>query len=131
MEELKISPAVAIIPIGLIGALGLLGIAALTREPTPPPEPPAGEANLYGLITDASTGMPLWGADITVYQDYDTETAVYHTKTDLRGYYQILGMLPDVIALMVVYVDGYETYTNEHIPIVAGNNELSFTMVRA
>ena len=130
VEKRGISPAVAIalIPIGLgLGAIGILALVALAREPGPP-EPPPGLANLYGFITDAETGEGIPGVDMTVYQDYDTETAIYHATTDWQGYYQILDMIPDVIALMVVYANGYETYTNEHIPIVEGNNELSFSM---
>lgn len=131
-EERKIPPAVAIalVPIGLgLGFLGILAFLALARAaPEKPPEPPPGQANLYGFITDAETGEGIPGVDMTVYQDYDTDTAVYPATTDSRGYYQILDMLPNVIALMVVYANGYETYTNEHIPIPEGNNELNISM---
>jgi len=95
---------------------GLIGRAALKRT------------KLFGIITDAQTGRGIPGVDMTVYQDYDTETAIYEATTNAQGYYQILDMIPDVIALMVVYANGYQTYTNENIPIVEGNNELSFSM---
>lgn len=130
-EERKISPtvAVALVPIGLgLGALGILALVALAREPGPP-TPPPGLANLYGIITDAETGEPIAGVDMTVYQDYDTDTAVYHATTDYQGYYQILDMLVEVdVTKMVVYANGYEPHTDEDIPIAEGNNELSFSM---
>jgi len=129
VEKRGISPVVVIAGALGLGALGLLALVALARAaPEEPPEPPPGQANLYGFITDAETGRGIPGVDMTVYQDYDTDTAVYHLTTDSRGYYQILDMVPDVIALMVVYANGYVTYTNEHIPIPEGNNELSFSM---
>lgn len=128
-EERGISLVVVIAGALGLGAIGLLALVALARAaPEEPPEPPPGQANLYGFITDAETGEGIPGVDMTVYQDYDTATAVYPAITDSRGYYQILDMLPNVIALMVVYANGYETYTNEHIPIAEGNNELSFSM---
>lgn len=131
-EERKISPvlAVALVPIGLgLGALGILALVALAREPGPP-EPPPGLANLYGIITDAETGRGIPGVDMTVYQDYDTDTADYRTTTDWQGYYQILDMLVEVdVTQMVVYANGYQTYTNEDIPIAEGNNELNIEMV--
>ena len=131
VEERKISPtvAIALVPIGLgLGALGILALFALAREPGPP-EPPPGLANLYGFITDAETGEGIPGVDMTVYQDYDTETAIYHATTDWQGYYQILDMLVEVdVTQMVVYAEGYKPHTDEDIPIVEGNNELSFSM---
>ena len=125
----RISPAVVIIPIGL-GLAAAVGIAALAFAAPGPPGPPPGLANLYGFITDDETGEPIAGVDITVYQDYDSDTAEYHTTTDSRGYYQILDMLVEVdVTQMAVYANGYETYANEDIPIVEGNNELNIEMV--
>ena len=98
----------------------------------PPPEPPPGHAYLYGYVTDKVTGAPIAGAVGTVYQDYDTETDEYDFTTNSQGYYLIKNMLVEVdvtnVTKMVVYANGYETYTNEDIPIVEGNNELSFSM---
>lgn len=60
-EKRRISPAVAIIPIGL--GLGLLGVLAAVAwaAPSAPPTPPPGRANLYGKVTDAVTGYPVPG----------------------------------------------------------------------
>ncbi|GAJ02265.1 unnamed protein product, partial [marine sediment metagenome] len=92
-------------------------------------EPPPGLANLYGIITDAETGEPIAGVQGTVYQDHDTETETYDFTTNFSGYYQILDMLVEVdVTQMVVYANGYKDHTDEDIPIVEGNNELSFSM---
>jgi len=129
VEARKISPVVVIAGGLGLGALGLLALVALARAAPGPPEPPPGHANLYGFITDAETGRGIPGVDITVYQDYDTETAIYHATTDHQGYYRILDMLVEVdVTKMVVYANGYHDYTNEDIPIAEGNNELSFSM---
>jgi|GEM_PF-6047127 len=85
---------------------------------------------LYGYVTDARTGAPIVGAVGTVYQDYNTHTNDYDLITDSQGYYEITDMLYDVDqTLMVIYADGYVTYTNEHIPISEGNNQLNIRMV--
>jgi len=52
-EEKRISPALAIIPVGL-GLAAVVGIAAMAWAA--PPTPPPGRANLYGKVTDAVTG---------------------------------------------------------------------------
>ena len=120
--------------IGLAVAAGLTGLAvaltiyAIARAAPGPPEPPPGLANLYGHATDKITGAPIIGVG-TVYQDYDTHTESYDFATDAQGYYEIRNMLVDVdVTKMVLYAEGYKTYTNEDIPIVEGNNELSFSM---
>jgi len=130
-KDRRISPAVAIIPIGL-GLAAVVGLAAMAFAAPGPPEPPPGLANLYGKVTNAETGEPIAGVDITVYQDYDSDTADYHTTTDSQGYYQILEMLVEVdVTQMAVYANGYKAYANEDIPIVEGNNELNFSMEAA
>jgi len=118
------------IGVGLAAAVaGILLLTAWKKKPGPPEPPPPGVANLYGFITDAETGEPIVGVDMTVYQDYDMETATYHATTNSQGYYQILDMLFEVdVTQMVVYANGYETYTNEHVPITEGNNSLNIQM---
>ena len=131
VEARKISPVVVIaggLGLALAGALVVYAIAR--AAPGVPPEPPPGLANLYGIITDAETGEPIAGADITVYQDYDTDTSEYHATTDGQGYYQILDMLVEVdVTQMVVYANGYKPHTDEDLPIAEGNNELNIEMV--
>jgi len=64
-EKRRISPAVAIIPVGLgLGLAAVVGIAALARAA--PPAPPPGRANLYGKVTDAVTEEPIPGVLITL-----------------------------------------------------------------
>ena len=130
VEKREISPVVVIAGgLGLALAGGLV-LFAIGRAAPGPPGPSPGLANLYGFITDDETGEPIAGADITVYQDYDTDTAEYHATTDGQGYYQILDMLVEVdVTQMVVYAEGYKPHTDEDIPIVEGNNELNIEMV--
>ena len=119
---------------GLVGLSGLIVVFALLAQAARkvPPEPPPGLANLYGYITDAETGDPIAGVYGTVYQDYGTKTEIYDFTTDFWGYYLIKNMLVEVdVTKMVVYANGYKDHTNEDIPIVEGNNELSFTMEAA
>ena len=131
VEARKISPVVVIaggLGLALAGALVVYAIAR--AAPGVPPEPPPGLANLYGIITDAETGEPIAGVQGTVYQDYDTHTKDYNFTTDSSGYYLIDNMLFDVDrTLMVIYADGYVTYTNERVSISEGDNQLNVRMV--
>jgi len=88
-------------------------------------------ARLYGYITDNETGEPVVGADITVYQDYDTKTADYHVYTNEQGYYEITDMIPEVRASMVIYAGGYKDYTRTGIPIYEGDNERNIVLTWA
>jgi len=100
-----------------------------TGEPPEPPIPPP-TTKLFGRVTDKITGAPIAGAVGTVYQDYDTKTADYDLVTDSQGYYLIDNMLYEVDrTLMVIYADGYVTYTNENVPISEGDNQLNIRMV--
>jgi len=98
------------------------------EEPPPPPTPPP-TTNLSGYVTDAHTGAPIVGAVGTVYQDYDTKTEKYNFTTDAQGYYLIDNMLFEVdVTMMVIYADGYVTYTNERVSISEGDNRLDIRM---
>ncbi|GAI54805.1 unnamed protein product [marine sediment metagenome] len=117
----------AAIGIGLVALIGVIAIAATWKRklPTPPP----GFANLYGHATNKITGEPVVGVG-TVYQDYDTETDKYDFITNGQGYYEIRNMLVEVdVTKMVIYAEGYMTYTNENVPIIEGNNELNVQMI--
>ena len=94
-------------------------------------EIPVKAARLYGYITDNETGEPVFGADITVYQDYDTKTADYHVYTDEKGYYEITGMIPEISGKMVIYAGGYKDYTKTGIPIHEGDNERNIVLTWA
>lgn len=85
-------------------------------------------ARLYGYITDNETGEPVFGADITVYQDYDSETADYHVFTNEQGYYEITDMIPEVSASMVVEAGGYKDYIRAGVRIHEGDNERNISL---
>jgi len=99
-------------------------------EELPPPPPPPPTTKLFGYVTDKIIGAPIAGAVGTVYQDYDTHTKDYDFTTDAQGYYLIDNMLYDVDrTVMVIYADGYVTYTNENVPISEGDNQLNIRML--
>jgi len=100
-----------------------------TGEPPEPPIPPP-TTRLYGSVTNRNTGAPIAGAHGKVYQEYDSEGADYDIATDSQGYYLIDNMTPDaVLNQMVIYADGYVTYTNEDFTISEGDNVLNVQMV--
>lgn len=63
--------------------------------PIPPPV-----ANLYGVVTDAETGLPLPGVKVTI----DGQT----TYTDAGGNYGFIGLTPGGYTI-TFEKDGYET----------------------
>jgi len=119
------------VAIGLVAAVGGILLLVAWKKPSgPPPPPPPDKVTLYGLVIDAVTGEPIKGASIIVYQDYGSHTDSYPRTTNSYGYYEIRNMLIDVdLTQMVIYADGYQTYTNEDVSIVEGLNELNIQMV--
>jgi len=98
------------------------------EPPTPPVPPPT--TNLSGFVADKVTGTPIVGASGTVYQDKDTDTWKFKFTTDAQGYYLIESMLDNADQTkMVIYADGYVTYTNENLPISEGDNQLNVRMI--
>lgn len=65
--------------------------------PIPPPL-----ANLYGVVTDADTGLPLEGVRVTL-----ASVVVY---TDSSGGYLFEGLAPGAYTI-TFEKDGYETFT--------------------
>ena len=62
-EEKRIPPAVIVVGLGLGAAVALTYYAvARAAVPTPPP----GLANLYGKVTDAVTGQPIFSVLVTL-----------------------------------------------------------------
>lgn len=98
-EERRISPAVAIIPIGL-GLAAVAGIAALAFAAPGPPEPPPSLANLYGKVTDAVTGDPIPSVLVTLNG--------LEAYTDAAGNYIFEDLDPGEY-LLQFSKDGYET----------------------
>ena len=84
-EERRISPAV----VAGIGAGATIGIGALlyflTRVEAAPPTPPPGLANLYGKVTDATTGHPVASVLVTLNGlEVYTDSGGNYTFTDLE-----------------------------------------------
>lgn len=66
-------------------------------------------ARLFGVVTDAETGLPLVGVSVDLFSPDETELIV-HTTTNSSGYYLMDNIYP---SSYVVYFrkDGYETVT--------------------
>jgi len=75
--------------------LGLLGIYLITR----PAKPAPGLANLYGIVTEATTGEPLVDVLVTVDDQ--------QTVTDSGGYYEFIGLHPGTYDV-IFQKEGYE-----------------------
>jgi len=112
-EERKISPAIAIIPVGFgLAALGAIAMAALAKAAP-------GLANLYGKVTDSSTGAAIAGVTVTI----DSKT----TTTDSTGAFGFSGLAPGTY-VMTFEKEGYTMVTGHDITLVAGLNELNVSL---
>jgi hypothetical protein len=69
---------------GVAGGITLLLLWLKKGKGAPPPPP--GMANLYGKITDAQTGQPVEGIEVSF--------AGYYGVTETNGYYLIEDILP-------------------------------------
>ena len=97
-EERRISPAIVIVGglgLGLAAALGIAAIA-MAAPPTPPP----GRANLYGKVTDAVTGEPIYGVFVVLDG--------LQVFTDAQGNYTFLDLDPGEYVLKFSK-EGYQT----------------------
>ncbi|MBA7623297.1 hypothetical protein ES703_30691 [subsurface metagenome] len=122
-EERKVKPEHILA--GVAGAFGLgmlgYGIYALTRPKVlPPEEPTPGLANLYGIVSDASTGKPIVGVEIVL-------NGGVPTYTGSAGYYSFIDIEPRTYTISFAK-DGYEVLTEE-IVLEPGNNELNVELV--
>lgn len=93
-EERRISPAVAIIPVGL-GLAAVVGLAAIAWA-----APAPGKANLSGVVTDATTGQPIPDVLVTL-----NGLELY---TDAGGNYSFENLEPGGYVLQFSK-EGYET----------------------
>jgi hypothetical protein len=108
--------AVLILGAGIVG-LGVLGAVALAAPKVPSP-PPSGKANVYGRVTDSSTGNPVPDALLTL----DSMQA----SSDSTGSYSFLDIDPKTYAL-TCQKEGYQTIS-ESIDVAEGNNEVNIAM---
>lgn len=105
----------------VIGGLGAIVAIALSRKAkaAPPPPPPPGLANLYGKVTDASTGNPIAGV-----------LAILPTRgvtTDSGGNYIFVNLNPGGYTATFIK-EGYGEKIQD-IFLIAGNNELNVALV--
>ena len=93
-------------------------------EPPPngngePPPPPPSLANLYGVVSDAETGIPLSGVLVTANG--------LTTPTSGSGQYAFEGLTPGSYTLMFEK-DGYVT-KSDSLVLIEGSNELAIQLV--
>lgn len=101
-ERRRVSPLIiGGIAAGVAGA-AVAGIYALSRAWAAPPTPPPGLATLYGTVTDAIAGNPIFGVLVTL-----DGMQVY---TDSGGHYAFTDLEPGSYVLQFSK-DGYETAT--------------------
>lgn len=73
--------------IGVVGGMTALILLATRAEAGPPPPPPPPErANLYGKVTDNSSGQPIAGVLVTLNS--------MQTQTDVDGSYAFTDIQP-------------------------------------
>jgi len=70
--------------VGVVTGIALLLLLLGRGEAAPPPPP--GKANLYGQVTNAVTGRPVEGIEVSL--------AEYAAVTQPNGYYLIEGITP-------------------------------------
>jgi len=92
-----------------------------TPGPPPPEPPPPGYAQLYGRVTDASTGTPISMATVTL----DGETS----PTTIAGDYLFVNLEPGEYDI-TFSKDNYETKAAVLV-LTEGNNELSVALAPA
>lgn len=113
-----------ILGIGGIGA-ALAGLYLLLRKKKPgppePPPPPPGYAQLYGRVTDASTGEPISMALVTL----DSSTS----PTTIEGDYLFVNLEPGEYDITITK-DEYESKAAT-LTLTEGNNEYSVSLTPA
>lgn len=71
---------------GIIAGAVLVSLAMKSKASATPPDPETGKANLYGTVTDLSTGAKLSGVNVSL--------GSLQTVTDNNGYYEFLNLQP-------------------------------------
>lgn len=74
------------------------------------PDVVAQEASIQGIITDYSTGQPLYGANV-VLQSLSDEDEILGTAADNEGFYQVSSIDPGRYVFQISYI-GYTAYTD-------------------
>ena len=103
----------------ILGGALLLATKAKAAPPEPPEEPEPGLANLYGVVTDTTTGKAIPGVLITMN---GIETCTFDD-----GSYSLVDLEPRGYDI-VFSKEGYEPFDLLNVAIVEGNNKLNVEM---
>lgn len=111
----------------VLGSVGLIvlvtKLAKGGTQPPPPPPPPPGSANLYGRVSDHSTGEPIPGAAVSILVGTGDPL---ETVTGADGTYEFLD-LPTGAFSWAAEADGY-SHAGASGTLAEGNNLLSVSL---
>jgi len=117
MEE-ELGPLIGVMMMVMVVGMFAGGVTPEPEPPEPPepPDPPEpGKANLYGRVSDSSTGAPIASANVTLNG--------LSTATDAQGDYVFLDRVLATYAIGFSK-DGYEPLATQ-VTLIEGNNELN------
>jgi len=109
---------------GIGAAIGAVIYAVTKKKPLGPPEPPPpepGKATIYGIVSDAATGLPIPNVAVIIASSV--------VSTDATGYYLHENIVPSNYDIKFE-VEGYESLTISEW-IAEGANELSVELIPA
>ncbi len=116
--------AKVVLGVGAAVGAGLLIVKAIKGgSAPPPPPPPPNKANLYGVVSNAATGQPVAGAEVTLELPGVGQAKV---TTGSNGAFQFLGLDMETYQLSCLK-SGYAEYSQIITP-VEGNNQCDITL---
>ncbi len=124
-DDISIAPLTSMIMMVLMASVmfGVIQGSTTPAPPTPPVPPPPSPslANLYGVVTDATTGLAVPGVSIQLEGTPSIGGLPTPATTDSNGYYLFEDLAPDSYIATFEKV-GYITVTGI-LNVAAGNNE--------
>jgi hypothetical protein len=118
-EKGKGTRAVVLVGGATFLTVGLIYLATRKAGAAPPTPPPPGLANVYGVVTDSSTGKPISGVGFALNS--------FTTSSGSSGDYSFNSITPGDYVIALVK-DGYESLTNS-ITVIEGQNKLNIVMI--
>lgn len=73
--------------------------------------------SIHGIVSDGATGAPVSGARVTLA----SPSGAYAATTDARGFYALVGIIPDTYVL-AVNADGYKPFSERGITVTQDSN---------
>lgn len=105
--------------------LGMTVLVCLSFLWAAPPAQAATVGTLHGVVRDAVTRRALAGAVVTIA----APSGSYRATTDARGFYSIVGIIPDTYTLTIVVAD-HRAYTLPGLTVTQDSNLVANADVR-